>query len=530
MRACPACGESVSPGATSCGVCGSALPHRWRLGVYFGSAVVLVAIIAAAALLHSYLQARVIRPPTDFLPAVTRAVVVLDVRPTAPAALLVGSTWSPTDVDALADRAVQLAQTMVDWTGLQLDVKKDASRWFGGELLAASIGGVGSHASGPRSMVLITRVTDLHRARRDLDRAVADLAHEGGWRRTVLRSDARAVTVWGEPGRQSAIAYAAADGCLLVSPNDKAVEACLKSAADPSDRLTETPEFKETRTPLPGNALLWCYLGASDLLDATTELLPELWHGWPEVLRAYLGRSPTTPRPGPRPTARAAGTLAFAATPEKDGIRLHLNYRRSAAEQSMPASPAADDLLKFIPRETAAYAIVRDLQRITLPAPRHQRYRPDAARPFHLWGPLSLLLLPPRDLSGSVLVAVMPRHNGKRAPALAGALADGGAAETGQWLSKLLPHAQKAETEGVTILASDKDTLEAIQAAARTPAKRLQVKAEPGVRVEAWVCPAELSPAFERIGEIGLKVRDDPAGAQGELYVKAEPRYLLGGR
>jgi len=50
------------------------------------------------------------------------------------------------------------------------------------------------------------------------------------------------------------------------------------------------------------------------------------------------------------------------------------------------------------------------------------------------------------------------------------------------------------------------------------------------VRVEAWVCPAELSPRFAHIGEIGLKVRDDPAGAQGELYVKAEPRYLLGGR
>ncbi len=529
MRTCPACGETVSPNATSCGVCSAAVPPGRPLSIYLSSAAALLAIIAAAALLHSYLQPRITRPPTDFLPAATRAVIALDVRPSSPGARLVGSNWSPDNIAALADRAQQLAQTMVDLTGLQLDLREDASRWFGGELLAASIGGV-PPALGPRSLILISRVTDPRHARRDLDRAITELAREAGWRRMTVRSDTRAITVWGEPGGKSAVAYTVLDGCLLLSANDEVIEACLQSSTNPSDRLTETTEFTQTRAPLPGNPLLWAYVSTSDVFDAARYFLPEARRGWGELLRAYLGRKPVPRSPRKPPTSRSisTGALALALTPEKDGVRLHLSYRREGIGRTTAGADSSGELLKLLPREVAGYALIRDLHGLaSLPAERPGQ-PVGAAAPFRPWALFPFFSFQPSDLPDSLLLAVMPGKTGGHHPRVAAALGGKGAVRTGLWLSKLIPNTQMYEAAGATVLTSRADVIKKLQEAATDPSKRLEVKTESGARLQAWARPGQLSPAFHGIGEIEIKLLDNPTGAQGAIYIKAEPRYLLG--
>ena len=507
------------------------MPPGRPFSIYLSSAAALLAIIAAAALLHSYLQPRVTRPPTDFLPAATRAVVAFDVRPSSPGARLVGSNWSPDNVAALADRAEQLAQTMVDLTGLQLDLREDASRWFGGEVLAASIGGV-PPALGPRSLVLISRVTDLRRARRDLDRAVAELAREAGWRRMTLRSDARAITVWGEPGEKSAVAYTVLDGCLLLSTNDEVIEACLQSSANPSDRLTETTEFTETRSPLPGNQLLWAYVSTSDVFDAARYFLPEVRHGWGALFRAYLGRNRMPPSPWQPPASRSmsAGTLALALTPEKDGVRLHLSYRRAGTGRTTAGVDSSSELLKLLPREAAGYALIRDLNGLASPPAEHPGRPAGAAAPFRPRGLFPFFSFQPSDLPDSLLLAVIPGQTGGHHPRVAAALGGKGAVRTGMWLSKLIPNTQMYEAAGATVLTSRADVFKTLQEAAADPRKRLEVEAKPGARLQAWARPDQLSPSLHGFSEVEVKLLDNPIGAQGEIYIRAEPRYLLGGR
>ncbi len=525
MRTCPSCGETVGTGEASCGVCGAAMPPRRSIGIYVLSGAALLAIIAAAAFLHSYLQPRVTRAPIDFLPATTRAVIALDLRASSSGAQLVNANWSRDDVAALSDRAEQLAQMLVDMTGLQLDLREEAARWFGGELLVASIGGI-SPPLGPRSLVLIARITELRQARRDLDRAVEKMAEEAGWRRMVVRSDGRAITVWGEPGGESAIAYAALEGCLLVSANDEVIESCLRTAANPSDGLTEAVEFKEIYASLPKKALFWSYVSADEAFDAARYLLPKLRRGWGELLRAYLGRTEMTAFTRQKPTDRAtsSGSLGLALIPEKDGVRLSLNYRRAGGRKRTTVSDTSSKLFTLLPREAAGYALIRDLPSLVTPS------RPPAkpGRFYQPWGLFPFLPFQYNDLPDSLMLTMIPSQTSGHRPRVAAALEGKGAAQTGLWLSKLIPNTMMYEADGVTVLTRRLEVFKAMEGAASDPVKRLEVKVEPDTRLQAWARPEQLSPAFHGIGEIEIKLLDNAKGAQGEIYIKAEPRYLLG--
>jgi hypothetical protein len=527
MRTCPRCGEEVASGAETCGACGAALPPSWRLRPYLISAASLVAIIIAAALLHSLLQSKVVHSPLEFLPGSTRAVVDLDLRPRGPSVQLLQHTWSASDRKELAVRAYDLAQRMVDWSGLQLDVRKDASQWFGGEVLVASIGAPQARSFTPRSAVLVARVTSLRHARGDLDRSVKELAREGSWQRRTLRSDGRAITVWGKPDGRSEIAYAAVDGCLLVSTSSELVDLCLKTLRTPSEGLSETSSFRASRRGIPNDAFVWCYLSAADLLHASREVAPYVTQGWMGLARRYLALRNAASVP--RTTPSDGGAIAAAVTPEKDGLRVRASYLRAGKGQAGPASNEGVELLQLVPREAAAFGFVRDLPDLLgvfYPADRRggrQRHAPSI-----YWGPLRLVVQP-ESLPKSVLVALLPRQGTSR-PALAAALMGGGAEQTSAWLLQMMPSAKAAEVARARLLAGDEQGLTQLRNAAGDPASRLRLGISDEVVLQAWARPGALSPSFTRVEELSFILLRNPTGADAQISIKAEPRYLLGGR
>ncbi len=531
MRTCPECGETVPHPAGSCGACGADLRRGRPLRGYLASALALVAIIAAAALLHSYLQKRVIRPPADFLPSSASAVISLDVRRDSAAGRALQTSWPADDRRILAERATELAQRIIDWTALPLDVREEAARWFDGELLAASIGEPEGRAFGPRSFVLIARVTDGRRARGDLDSSAADLAREVGWERSVLRSDGRAIVVWGEPDRRSEISYAAQDGCLIVSANSELVDLCLRTAAEPERRLSAKREFAQTCGSLPDEAFLWCYARAPELVQTVRSFLPALRHGWMGLARAYLGRrgppwtSDTTAR-----SLSSLGHIGLAVTPETNGVRVHANYWREPRGQIAGPAPDLARLGDLIPRDAAAFVLVRGLPSLLsslLPA-RSSAREQRARRPGLLEDDLRALLAA-EHIPETLLVMLLPRANEDRPQVVAAAFAGPGAEETARRLGETIPRAAVGEIKGAHVLATDREGLGEVERAARDRGSRLDVRIDPHARLQAWAQPAQVSPALDRLDEIDLSARDNASGGRGNLYVKAEPRYLLGG-
>lgn len=532
MPVCPECGEEVALGENTCGACGTDVPPARRRRRYFVSAAALAAIIIAAALLHSFLETRIVRSPTDFLPAATHAVIDLDVRPGSPAMLRIESTWQESDAEILAGRAVEFGQWALDWSGLQLDLSQDASSWFGGEILVASIASSRLRTLTPRSIVLIARVTDLRRARRDLDRSVAELARDGGWERSVLRAQGHTIVVWGHPNERSEIAYAALDGCVLLSASEDLVELCIETAQDPAQPLTESAEFKEATRSLPADAFLWCYASAPDLIHTARTLLPQLRRGWPGLARAFLRQS-AAPRGemGPGGADTPPGGVALALTPEGDGLRLHANYWAGPGKAPSALSPESARLLDLVPREAVAFALVRGLPDLVSPllsapdrSPKHRAFLS-----FLFWDPIGFLLQE-GDLPEAVLVTVLPRDGEARHLAIATALSGPDTAETARRLQQILPQARTATVQDFQVFATDAEALRQLQEAAQDEAARLDIRTQPDVRLQAWARPGEIWPALDSIGDIGFKVRENATGAQAELHLEAEPRNLLGGR
>lgn len=488
------------------------------------STATLAAIIVAAILLHSYLERRVVRSPLEFVPESARAMVVLDLRPDSAAGRRLARTWPAEDRKALGARACDLAQRMVDWTGLRLDVRKDAGQWFGGELLVASIGGPEARSLTPRSFVLVARVRDLGRARGDLHRAVEEIAREGGWERRAVRTGGRTITVWGAAGGASEIAYAAVDGCLVVSASQEVVDLCLRTAGDAAGRLIGTARFQAVRARLPSDALAWGYLGAGDLVQAARELLPSLRYGWAGLVRHYLASRGA--QQVPRSVAAEGDSIAVAIRPEREGLSLQASYRGARGKVAQPPPAQTAPLPELVPREAAAFALLRDLPELVnvlggkeQPAGRGRR----AARR----GPLALLLRP-ELLPESLLVTVLPRQGGA-GPAVAAAFAGGNSEQTRDTLLKLAPKLKAAEVSGVQVVASDDETLKRMQAAAKLAAERLEVESGADVAVQVWARPGALSPELARVQQVSLTIRRGAGGADMEMSVKAEPRHLLGG-
>jgi hypothetical protein len=72
--------------------------------------------------------------------------------------------------------------------------------------------------------------------------------------------------------------------------------------------------------------------------------------------------------------------------------------------------------------------------------------------------------------------------------------------------------------------------LQQLEAAARDSKGRLEMCTGADVGLRVWARPAALSPALARLDEVDLMLRRNPTGPEVEVSVRAEPRYLLGGR
>jgi len=527
MRTCQQCGEIIPAGARSCNMCGADLSGERPFRFYIVSALALAAIISAAALLHSYLQNRVIRPPTDFLPDSTRAVIDVDVRPQSPSALLLESNWPVADREVLASRSKQLAQAIVNWTGLELDIEQDAAPWFGGEVLTALVPVRADSAPNPRDLVVIARTTDHGATRRNLDNAVKSLSKEAGWQRSTLRSNGHAITIWGPAGGASEIAYVVVDGCVLISPTSDALELCLQAAANPSHRLVETERFKYARGELPGNAFVWCYATASDLWEIAVRVLPEIRHGWRGLLRSIAVRRTWNLGSDPAPfVRRLTGSVAAVVTPEKDGLRLHACYWHEAKGYRPASSAEETQLTHLVPRDAVAFVLLHELRSVLAPL-----VPPDPARrrPVHLRGifpgPLGMFLEPER-LPETALVAVLPRETEQK-PAIAVAFSG----DTTNSIGRLTGFFQgvTGRIEKATVFATDEEGIRQFRAAARATNDRLNIESNPEFLLQVWLRPNAISTKFSSVGEASLDVRRNASGGEAELYLKTMPSQLLGG-
>jgi hypothetical protein len=434
----------------------------------------------------------------DFVPRSAALLLALDLHPDAPAVARLRSQWPPADVELLSRRAIDLAQSALDWTALDLDIEDDVSRWFGGRLVVASLGGPPSLPIGPHSSVLIASVTDTHRARADLDRAVSDLAREAGWRRSVARSAGQPVITWGETEETPAIAYAVADGCLLVSPSASVVARCLEVAETGADRLADEEALRHACASLPPDAIIWGYAS-----------------------------TPHLPRPAPEPDAEApAGALAFALTPEADGLRIHAGYWHPPSGEPREEGPD-HHLADSLPAGATAFLLLRDVPRLLAlwADDRTPPSRPPGMLPLTP-GPLAPILQPD-SLPDDLLLALLPPAEEGASPQLLVVFAGDRAPAAAATLSKLFPGAHTAEIGDLRAVATGPQALSACRRAVEDPASRHPVEVTPATALAFWVGPDALS-RVKVVEEIEATVRRTPPGGSAEAYLRARPGRLLG--
>jgi len=385
----------------------------------------------------------------------------------------------------------------------------------------ASIGGGRLGRLGPRSLVLLARATDLREARRDLDASVEELAKAGDWRRSTARGAHAPITVWSRANGNSAMAYAAVDGCVVISANEELVRVCLDAANGSTERLSETQGFQEASRSLPKTAVVWGYASAPDMLRSAQRLVEAVGSGWLGVARAFL-------RPDGAESGTAAeiarGSLAFAVSPEKDGVRLHGAYWRGSGEAREAGRASAAEMLRLVPREAAGFTLVRGFDALAPALLNDPEGR--AATPF---GNPIRMLVQRESLPESVLVMVLPREAKKRRFAVAAALTGGGAAVAAARLGMILPKASVGKIGDAHVIAADEEAFQQMEEAAREEAARMELLTDPAVVIQTWAEPAAFWPAMEKIGDVGFRVLEDTTGGKADLYLKAEPRYLLGG-
>jgi hypothetical protein len=538
MPTCPTCGREQTASAELCEACGARLVPRRRYRGYLLSILLLALIVAVALLSHLLFQSHFVRPPSDFLPTSTLLAVGADLRPDGPAVSHLRHTWSESDADRLAERAIDAAQEFVYWTGLQLDLREDASTWFGREIVAAALGNADGTAGRLPTFVLVARVTNMRRARASLDRSVRPLAREAGWTRSVIRQHGRSIIVWGKPSEEAALAYALHEGCLLIASNDTVIDRCLTAARDPSERLTSTEQFAAACEPVLADSLVWCYGSVPQLHQQLYDALPHLRGGWLSLLRYY--RRGASGQPALRtatsgPRQLGTGVFAAALIPESDGIRLRAGYHRGEPREAAP--PAEWALLaELLPRETVAYAFLHEpfrwlalLDFLTLPR-LPQRGLPLPAVPARTLLELALGWLGLKELPPDALLALIPGDPDKPRPALVVAIPHPQPQDAPPPRpSRLTLPIAKEQLGDRLVVATDRTALEQCRRAARDPDHRLSLDLEPGARLQAWADPARILPAVPGVGELRIEVRDNLQGAEGELLLRIEPRVLLGG-
>ena len=116
MPTCPTCGREHTASLELCEACGARLAPRRRRRGYLLSILLLAVIVAVALLSHLLFQSHFVRPPSDFLPTSTLLAVGADLRPDSPAVSHLRQSWSRSDADRLAERAIDAAQELDYWT------------------------------------------------------------------------------------------------------------------------------------------------------------------------------------------------------------------------------------------------------------------------------------------------------------------------------------------------------------------------------------------------------------------------------
>jgi hypothetical protein len=480
------------------------------------------------------------RDPIEFLPAGTEAAVDFDSRVGAPAALRLAKTWSPADVRRLSERATEVAQKVVDWSGFDLDIKKDVLPWYGGEVMAASLAQKGMRPLSPDTLVLVARTKSMRRARATLDKAVRSFAREAEWRRRVESREGETVVSWADgPGRDQ-IAYAVRDNCLVVSRHPALVVECLRAAKQPSRQLAQVERFRATAGRMDEEGGAWAYFDVAAAARAGKLLAPlATGANWVGVVRDYFHRED---RESAAPAARGdedLGVVAVGMTPEPKGVRLRGVYR--GAGESVVKAVAPARVVQFAPRQAAAYLFLRNsserMFRMMAPDP----FGSDASAPGQADAAGSLartvmakLLPPPTAWFGftqaptELLVVILPRGHGGR-PALAiVAPADQVATPPRGVLAALSRQTTSAVVDDLEIVGTDAQAVKECEAAMKSARARLSPAPAEEARFDAWVKPAALSHRFDQITEIRVQGREVKGGGEGELSIVAPPRYLLG--
>ncbi len=500
----------------------------WGWRRYALSALVLVAIIAAAVLIKSLLQPEVVQRPVEFLPSSTKVAVVLDLRPESPAVRKMREVWPAQDVSHLADRGVELSQEIVNWTGLQLNVKKDVAPWFAGEIAAAAVPVEDDIVLNPRSIVVVARTNSLRRARAALDRAVKPMAHDLEWRRLTAKWPGGTIIVWRDSARQDHIAYATRNGCVIVGASLEAVERCLAAGNDPEGRLVGAKSFEAVFSRLPKDSVAWAYLDAGYASAGARWILPALRHGWTGLLRQFAREAGVN---GRRPPRRDAGALAIAAAPEKDGLRLQASYASADRVQqtSSPTPTRLARLASLLPRETVAYALIHEPRRfVSLGGERGHRLLPRrgwlSGGPFSMLDPAAFLGTMPSE----AMIAALPPRDGE-AELLIAAPSEELVGPMRLMVASSVPHGVSAEIGGFLVVASSEAALQRVRQAASDEQQRLSPPRGKDCEFEAWAQAGVFPGADFPLQELLLRGWAAGVGGEGEVVVKAKPRRLLGG-
>jgi hypothetical protein len=366
--------------------------------------------------------------------------------------------------------------------------------------------------------VLIVRATNARRARTTIDRAIAPLARDRGWQSaTTVRRGAR-ITTWGKPGGPTEIAYAGRHSCLVIGTSAAVVEQCVLAAGDHSERLSPTQGFGDTLSEDPQSPVT-CYISLAALLRDLAGQLPPLG-GAPSALSPVM--------PGPV----AAGAVVLAIAPEPGGLRLHADYRGSAAPAAEPVSADLGRFGRILPRDAAAYALINDPEQLL--------------SPFRAWIPQAGLARRPTDepaelddypspgspaqikLPGPALIALLPADGDSSPLSVIAAVPESQAGGLPTWLGQLAmgrPLARAAIGD-FFVVASSEDALLRCRRAAEDAEARLPPP-DADAEIEIWAKPGELSPGLAGIEEMRVKVRANATGGEADITVKAKPSNLI---
>ncbi len=493
-------------------------------------ALLVVALAGGAAYIMTRREAG--RDPIEFLPTHTDVAVDFDSRVSAPAALRLAKTWSPSDVRRLSERATEVAQKAVDWSGFDLDIKKDVRPWYGGELVVASVAQKGLPPLAPGTLVLVARTKNMRRARASLDKAVRSFAREAEWVRRVDSREGEAVISWADAHGREQIAYALKDNCLVLGRYVAPVVECLRAANRPSQQLARVERFRTTAGKMDEDGGAWAYFDVGAAARAGKLLLPlATGANWMAVVRDYFRRDAGN---GAAHDGEDLGVVAVGLSPEPKGVRLRGVYRGTGGKATPIASAR---VAQFAPREAAAYLLLRN--------PGERWFRLMAPDPFGsdasgtgqagLARTVMRKLLPPpttwfgfTQAPAQLLVVVLPRGREGR-PALAiVAPADQVATPPRGLLAVLSKQATAAVVGDLEIVGTDARAVKECEAAMKSPRARLSPAPDEEARFEAWVKPAALNSEFDQVKEIRLQGREVEGGGEGELSIIVPPRYLLG--